>query len=132
MYEYKAEVLEVKDGDTLVCLVDLGMYTYRQCTIRVLGLDTPEKFAKGGDAQEKELGLICKAYAEKMLLGKKMTVRTQKGEGNKLFDSFGRVLADVIVDGVNWTEHLTSLGANKYLENYSPEKIYALKEKEGF
>ena len=43
MYEYKATVKRVIDGDSLVLDIDLGFYMFMNETkIRLYGLDTPE------------------------------------------------------------------------------------------
>ena len=100
-YVNNAKILEVVDGDTFVVSLDLGLEISKICRIRVLGLDTPEKFAKNGNVQEKELGNICKDYAAKILTNKKVVIRTLKNKEDKLYDSFGRVLADVYVDDIS-------------------------------
>lgn len=128
LYTYNAKVLEVIDGDTFIVSLDLGLEISKICRIRVLGLDTPEKFAKNGNVQEKELGNICKAYAEKTLLNKDVVVKTNKNSNGKLYDSFGRVLADIYIDGNSWTDILTALGVNKYAENYSAANVLKLKQ----
>ncbi len=42
MYEYTGNVIHVVDGDTLHVCLDLGFDTYRNCTVRLLGINTPE------------------------------------------------------------------------------------------
>ena len=74
-YVYNAKILEVVDGDTFVVSLDLGLEISKICRIRVFDLDTPEKFCKHGDAQEKELGTICKEYAAKILTNKKNLIQ---------------------------------------------------------
>ena len=128
-YCYYATILEVVDGDTFIASVDLGLEISKICRIRVFDLDTPEKFCKHGDAQEKELGTICKEYAAKILTNKKVVIHTMKNKEDKLYDSFGRLLADVYIDDISWAESLSSLGVNKLKDNYSVENVYNLKTK---
>lgn len=43
MYEYKAQVVSVYDGDTLTVDIDLGFEVWlRKQKIRLAGIDTPE------------------------------------------------------------------------------------------
>ena len=42
MYEYKARLLRVVDGDTIDAMVDLGFYVWVKQRIRLYGVDTWE------------------------------------------------------------------------------------------
>ena len=42
MYTYKAKVLRWVDGDTLLCLIDLGFYTNKEERIRLARIYAPE------------------------------------------------------------------------------------------
>ena len=42
MYQYKAKVIDVYDGDTITAMVDLGFYHFQQMKFRLYGIDTPE------------------------------------------------------------------------------------------
>jgi micrococcal nuclease len=60
MYEYKAEVYNVVDGDTVDVIVDLGFKIYTKQRIRLAGIDTPERGQPGyaeATARLKELVL---------------------------------------------------------------------------
>lgn len=48
VYQYKCEILQVKDGDTLKIRIDLGFETYRDERLRLLGVDAPERFTNAG------------------------------------------------------------------------------------
>jgi micrococcal nuclease len=49
MYQYKAEIVRVIDGDTAVLNVDLGFFIWlRDLHFRFYGIDTPEKSDKTG------------------------------------------------------------------------------------
>lgn len=120
MYEYKARVTNVVDGDTYDVDIDLGFHIHIHERIRVLDLDTPEKF---GD--ERELGRIVREYAEAMLQGKEVTIRS-KQELLPKTDSFGRWLCEVVVDGTSVAERLTELGVNKLGEGYSEQNVRKL------
>jgi len=59
MYEYKAKLDRVIDGDTVDAMVDLGFNTWVHKRIRLLGIDAPETRTK--DLEEKQQGLVTKA-----------------------------------------------------------------------
>lgn len=42
--QFPAEVLRTVDGDTIEVIVDLGLDTFRQTHVRLVGIDTPEVF----------------------------------------------------------------------------------------
>ena len=42
MYEYKAKLLRVIDGDTVDCVIDLGFNVRLKERVRLKGIDTPE------------------------------------------------------------------------------------------
>lgn len=129
MYDYNATITNVVDGDTYDADIDLGFHIHIHERVRVLDLNTPEK--KG---QEKELGNICKEYAEKLLLGKSIILYSKKEVKSPQTDSFGRWLCYVVFpDGSDITGIFTSLGCNKYADNYSEESVYKLRDslKEG-
>lgn len=122
MYEYKAKILEVIDGDTFILDIDLGFDIKIKITCRLLGIDTPEKFVqhkKGID--EKQLGLICKLYAKAKFEGSMVKVRTQKP------DSFGRTLCNLYFQQedkyVDIIDYYNELGFNKLSESFNSDNI---------
>ena len=100
MYEYKATVTNVVDGDTIDGIVDLGFRITLKQRFRLLGIDTPEIFGT-----DKERGKIIREFVSDLLLNKNVTIKTEKG------DAFGRWLATVILeDGTNVNELLLEKG----------------------
>ena len=97
MYEYSCEVKRVVDGDTVDVVMDLGFNILHKCRVRLFGIDTPESRTR--DLDEKARGILAKNYLKDAIeTGKKVVIQT------KLKDSkgkFGRVLGDVVVDGIN-------------------------------
>lgn len=89
MYEYKAIVTSVYDGDTLTALVDLGFHTKLTIKVRLYGIDTPE--LRGDNREE---GLTSKKRLEELVLNKEVILKTYKDKQEK----FGRWLADVFVE----------------------------------
>ena len=97
MYEYTCKVERVVDGDTCDVVLDLGFNILHKCRVRLFGIDTPESRTR--DLDEKARGILAKNYLKDAIeTGKKVVIQT------KLKDSkgkFGRVLGDVVVDGIN-------------------------------
>lgn len=48
MWDYRAKVHDVTDGDTLVLLIDQGLYSRQQEAIRLLNVSAPEHNQLGG------------------------------------------------------------------------------------
>ena len=63
MYEYKAKLLRVIDGDTIDCVIDLGFNVRLKERIRFKGIDTPETRTR--DLEEKKLGIAAKERVQK-------------------------------------------------------------------
>ena len=73
MYEYKAKILRVVDGDTVDVDIDLGfgVWLHRE-RVRMMGIDTPESRTR--DLMEKQFGLLAKEYVKAYLPIGKMSV----------------------------------------------------------
>ena len=97
MYEYSCKVERVVDGDTIDVVLDLGFDILYKSRVRLYGIDTPESRTR--DLDEKARGKLAKNFLKDAIdQGKKVVIQT------KLKDSrgkFGRVLGEVVVDGVN-------------------------------
>jgi len=97
MYEYSCTVERVVDGDTIDVVLDLGFDILYKSRVRLYGIDTPESRTR--DLDEKARGKLAGAFLKNAIdNGTKVVIQT------KLKDSrgkFGRVLGDVVVDGVN-------------------------------
>jgi len=101
MYEYRAKVLKVIDGDTVDVDIDLGFgVVLTDERVRIMGIDTPESRTR--DKVEKKFGLAAKARL-KELLGKDCILKTQiNRDGEDMKGKFGRILGDfVCFDFVN-------------------------------
>lgn len=62
MYEYKAKLLRVVDGDTLDLEVDLGFRTFQRIRCRLYGLNAPEIFGVTKDSAEYTDGMRAAEY----------------------------------------------------------------------
>lgn len=110
MYEYRAKVVKVVDGDTVDVDVDLGFGVWlKDERVRIMGIDTPESRTR--DKTEKVFGLAAKARL-KELLGKQTVLKTQVGKGGEdMKGKFGRILGDFIApDGRLVTEIMIEEG----------------------
>lgn len=88
MYEYKAKITRVVDGDTVDALIDCGFSIFRQERIRLYGIDAYESRTR--DKEEKKKGLAAKARLKELVKeGKSLViVRTEIDKKGK----FGRLL----------------------------------------
>lgn len=93
MYEYRATVLKIVDGDTVDVDIDLGFGIWlRNERVRIMGIDTPE--SRTTDKIEKVFGNAAKNRL-KSLLGKTATLRTMVAkDGEDAKGKFGRILGD--------------------------------------
>ena len=93
MYEYRATIVKVVDGDTVDVDIDLGFgIVLSDERVRIMGIDTPESRTR--DKVEKKFGLAAKARL-KQLLGKTCTLKTQiNKDGEDMKGKFGRILGD--------------------------------------
>ena len=109
MYEYRAKIIKVVDGDTVDVDIDLGFgISLNNERVRIMGIDTPESRTR--DKVEKKFGLASKARL-KELLGKDTILKTQIGRGGEdMKGKFGRILGDFIVDGKKAGEILIKEG----------------------
>jgi micrococcal nuclease len=93
MYEYRATIVKIIDGDTVDVDIDLGFgIVLSDERVRIAGIDTPESRTR--DKEEKKFGLAAKARV-KQLLGKNCVLQTQINKnGEDMKGKFGRILGD--------------------------------------
>jgi micrococcal nuclease len=112
MYEYKATVKRVIDGDSLVLDIDLGFYMFMNETkIRLYGLDTPEM--NSDDPLLRLQAVLATRYLyDNLPVGSKVTIKTVLDKREK----YGRLLATITTqDGFNINDGLLE---NKLAINY--------------
>lgn len=83
-YRYRASLIRVIDGDTYVLDVDLGFTVHAHVTVRLRGLDTPERHTPAGQR--------AAAAARDYLIGQPILVESHKGQ-----QTFARWVADLYV-----------------------------------
>lgn len=122
MYEYKATIRKIVDGDTADVDIDLGfdcwMHNQR---IRLYGVDTPE--CRTRNKQEKAHGLLAKKYVQKTLIvGEVYALRTkEKGK-------FGRYLGEIKVGRTTINKLLIKEGLAVAYTGQSKKDIAAMHE----
>jgi micrococcal nuclease len=104
MYEYGCKVTRVVDGDTIDVDLDLGFDIIYKCRVRLYAIDTPESRTRNKD--EKVRGkLAAKFLQDAISNGKNVILQTQLKDSK---GKFGRVLASVIIDGININQQMVT------------------------
>lgn len=119
MYKYNAQVLKVIDGDTLDLFIDLGFKVGFNTRIRMIGIDTPEKWHP--------YGKIVKAYLQQILEGQTVHLDVTKK------DKYGRYLGVIYLnsnDEKSINDHLIEIGMAKAYHGASRADIWTEEELE--
>lgn len=98
LYNYKAELVRVIDGDTVRLKVDAGFNIYFEENFRLAEINAPS--LKGDERAD---GLTSKAWLESFLVGKTLTINSEK-HGKY------RWLAKLYADGVYVNKKLVETG----------------------
>lgn len=115
MYNYKAHVLRVVDGDTFDVIIDLGFGIsygsgfpfYHPVRIRLNDIDTPETWRPKSDA-EREHGERATARVKELIEGKEVVIYSYK------LGIYGRYSADVyLLGGISLADLLKEEGFEK-------------------
>ena len=107
-YVYAARCVQVIDGDTLDLDIDLGFFVTLRQRVRLRGIDTPELRGK-----DKDRAVAARTEVTIWTDGVELLIRTELDETDK----YGRLLADVWVDGLatSLSDHLVERGlARRY------------------
>ncbi len=62
MYNYKAKIARIVDGDTMDIVVDLGFKITTNQRIRLKGINTPETYKVKKDSDEYKRGMAAKDF----------------------------------------------------------------------
>lgn len=89
MFKYNAIVDYVVDGDTVDLSIDLGFDIWHKTRVRLLGLDTPEKWHP--------YGKVVKQYVIEQLQGKAVQIVSTKQ------DKYGRYLVQIYLQKMEGT-----------------------------
>lgn len=106
-YIRNAEVIEWGDGDTVTLWLDQGFYDFKKWSVRVVGIDTPER----GQERYKAATAAANAIAPP---GTKVVIKSlKKKTKDEVQMSASRFLAQVFVNGVDIAEIMIKEGWNK-------------------
>jgi micrococcal nuclease len=96
VYEYRATILKVVDGDTVDVDVDLGFDVHHLLRLRLDGIDAPERGKPGGSE--------ATAFLRDLLdVGQPVIIRTEKDRQEK----YGRYLATITLLAGGLPEKIT-------------------------
>ena len=98
-YQYKAIVQKVVDGDTITALVDCGFRIKHQISLRLFGINAPERNTLGGSNSTAYL-------KEKLPIGREIVIETFKNPTDK----YGRWLATIYLDGADLNKMMVADG----------------------
>lgn len=89
LFQYKAMVTAVYDGDTCTVDIDLGLHVWiKNEKIRLYGINAPELRGK-----ERPQGLLARDFLRELILNKEITLHTIKDAREK----YGRYLGEIWV-----------------------------------
>ena len=108
MYEYKATVVRIIDGDTIEALIDLGFHTLSIRKIRLFGIDAWESRTR--DLEEKVKGLAAKERISELIfpLGGESSGEIRLVSHG--LDKYGRSLGTIFVGDVDVNQTLLNEG----------------------
>jgi micrococcal nuclease len=109
MFQYRAEVIKVVDGDTVWLSVDLGFDVKRRDSFRLYGINAPE--------MSTEAGVAARQHLVDLLAPGLSMVTTRKDRREK----YGRYLATLWVGGEDMNKRMVADGhAIAYMVDANP------------
>lgn len=115
MYQYKAKVEKVVDGDTLEVTIDLGFKITTVQKLRLAGINTPETYNVKKDSEEYQKGMLAKNYVEKRISENNNMILI---ETEKVTEKYGRYITKVWLENPAKTlnDELVEKGLATYVE----------------
>ena len=113
LYNYKAIVTSVYDGDTCTVDLDLGLHVWiRDEKIRLHRINAPELRGK-----ERPKGILSRDFLKEQIEGKEITIETIKDKKGK----YGRYLGEIWVEdksgkSININDLMVKKGFAEYKE----------------
>ena len=102
MYEYRAYVRRVYDGDTITVDIDLGFgIIVKEQKIRLLGINAPE-----GRGKQKSAGIKSRDALRERIANKWIKLKTKKDKKGK----YGRWIGEIWLEDTNINQWLLSEG----------------------
>jgi micrococcal nuclease len=111
MYEYKARITSIYDGDTVTAEVDLGFNVRVIEKIRLARINTPE--IRG---EERPQGLISRDRLRQLMLNQEVMLHTIKDKKGKYGRYLGELFITVLDVTFNVNDWLVSEGLAEYKE----------------
>ena len=93
MYQYKAKVERVIDGDTIDIVIDLGFKITTFQRIRLANINTPETYNVKRDSEEYQSGLTSKQFVEERLAANNNEIKL---ETVKVQEKYGRYIGTIL------------------------------------
>ncbi len=95
LWHYRAIIIRVVDGDTVVALIDKGFGDFRQEYLRLAGIDAPELRPRTGTTAERDAekaaAKVAKARVVDLCEGREVIIRSHKT------GKYGRWLATIFI-----------------------------------
>jgi len=106
LYNYKARIVKVYDGDTVTASIALGFHhTMERQKLRLKGIDTPE--LRG---EERPKGLIARDRLAELILDKDVIIESYRDKSGKYGRWIATIHLDVDGEWVNVNELLVAEG----------------------
>ena len=90
MYDYRAQLVKVVDGDTIDVDIDLGFHVHAHERVRLNGINAPELHSK--DPAERERGKAATEHLKTLIMGEGQLVVTTVLDKQ---EKYGRFLAKI-------------------------------------
>lgn len=115
MYQYKAKVDKIIDGDTIDVIIDLGFKITTYQRIRLANINTPETYNVKRDSDEYQSGLASKQYVEKRIAANNYEIKV---ETEKVPEKYGRYIGTIwLADStISLNDELVEKGLAKYVK----------------
>jgi len=103
-YQWKAELIEVIDGDTVEAWVELDFGVKLCLKLRVAGVNAPEMWTVKHNSEEYTRGLAAKVFVQELFekLGKSFHIESDGPQREK----YGRFLVNVLMPDGNWLDQV--------------------------
>jgi len=117
LHIYKAIVIDIYDADTVTVDIDLGFNLWlRSEKVRLSRINAYEirlNKKKGITPEIKQKGLEGRDYLKTLIEGKEVLLQTTIGKNR---GKYGRILGEIVMDGINLNDDLVSKGYAVYHE----------------
>ncbi len=116
MYQYKAKVDRIVDGDTIDVVIDLGFKITTYQRIRLARINTPETYNVKKDSEEYQKGMEAKNFVEQRMADNNYEILL---ETEKVQEKYGRYIGTIwLADSeVTLNDELVKKGFAEYV-NY--------------